>query len=395
MRSGFVGLVAVAVCGVPLAAAASVSPTNMRCAVDVEADVDGGVYSDRELVSVGPAASGGLSAALAAALPDRVGIDALSVSSNKIVFSTDASFSAGGTDYADEDLVAYDVNSGLFSMVLDGSALGIPARADVDAAGYSPASGDIFFSLDVSATLPGAGAVDDSDVIGYDGLSFSHAFDGTTDLQIPAGADLDALYWDDAGWLYFSLDTTATIGGATGDDDDLWAYNVASHTVTLVANGAVETRADLSALDSPVDTDGDWLTDFEEQSGLDEPASTFPGTGTALDPASHASDPLAADTDGDGVEDGGEAACGTDPADTNDVLRLMQVDAPSATNVVLYWQSVPGKTYAIQTTDALTNAFADSAATHVAAASGTNVTSYSDDGAGASSNLYYRVRLAP
>lgn len=375
---------------------ASLTTNAVRLAVDVKASVRGVEYSDDTAVSIGSKAAGIFFSGSLAGLPERVGLDALLVYSNKIIFSTDVDFEKDGTVYADEDLVAYDANAGTITRFLDGSAIGIPPRADINAACFVGNGTNLYFSLDVTANLPGAGVVDDEDVIQYDWTTLTKRFDGTADLRIPPAADLDALYLGAEGILYFSLDTTQTMGAGnkTGSDEALWAHYISGgFTLLLATNEQVAGRADLVSLDYPKDTDNDWLTDFEEVSGIDEASSTFPGTSTVLTPDGNISNPEIADTDSDGLTDGQEAASGTNPTNDTDYLKIVSITVEDETNNVVKWSSVDGKYYALDDAVSLPDEFTNEVAGSIAAASGTNMTVYTNYNAGEKS--FYRIRLEP
>ena len=73
----------------------------------------------------------------------------------------------------------------------------------------------------------------------------------------------------------------------------------------VVANlGQLDTDADSQGDDCDADDDGDGLLDVVETD-----------TGIYVDPSDTGTDPLLADTDSDGFDDGGEIAAGTDPTD--------------------------------------------------------------------------------
>ena len=74
---------------------------------------------------------------------------------------------------------------------------------------------------------------------------------------------------------------------------------------TVTANTPqLDTDGDLQGNSCDVDDDGDGLLDTVET-----------GTGSYVDPSDTGTDPLVADTDGDGADDGTEVAVGTDPTD--------------------------------------------------------------------------------
>ena len=287
---------------------------NIRFSSDITMQMRGVYYTDDDVVTVGEYAEGVLLDGQAVGLPHNVEIDALLVYSNQIVFSTDIDFENGATLYANEDLVVYDVNSGQLSMFSDGSTYGIKSAANLDAIA---ASGDVletfYLSFDITITLPGVGVVADEDIIVFENGTFVSVIKGS-DLSIPAAADIDALYFDN-NILYFSLDITADINGSIGDGNDLWALDMGTSNVLLIGESGIDARADLVSLDYPRDSDGDWLTDLEEYSGIDEVSSTMPGTAAPLLPRGYVTSSILYDTDGDSVSDGLEAIYGTDPTD--------------------------------------------------------------------------------
>jgi hypothetical protein len=170
-------------------------------------------------------------------------------------------------------------------------------------------------------------------------------------------------------------------------------YNRQTAAVGLLTGFRMGAGGDLTVLDCPEDRDGDWLTDYEEASGVDEAASSFPGTNRPLDPGGYRSDADVADTDSDGLHDGQEAACGTDPRNAADLLRMTAVERRGDTNVVT-WQSVPGKQYALDGTPLVAGGFTNPVASHVAGATATNRTAYGDAG-GPATSAFYRVRIEP
>lgn len=128
--------------------------------------------------------------------------------------STDITVDLGGTIAADEDVVE---DAGGAATKIDVGTL--PAAADV--IGYSVApNGNVVFSIDIAASLPGGVDVTPRDVVRWNGSTYSIELAGA-DHSIPAGAEIDAIgYYQ--GDLIISLDVTATLGNVTGDDEDLF-----------------------------------------------------------------------------------------------------------------------------------------------------------------------------
>jgi hypothetical protein len=94
------------------------------------------------------------------------------------------------------------------------------------------------------------------------------------------------------------------------------------------------------------DTDGDGLLDFEEQTGLDVEESPY-------DPDGRITNPLLADSDGDGDSDGTEAYTGTDPNDRESLFALELLPTAGNTGMQLTWPSAPGRTYTVVSADDL------------------------------------------
>jgi hypothetical protein len=125
---------------------------------------------------------------------------------------------------------------------------------------------------------------------------------------------------------------------------------------------------------APVDSDGDGLADGWE---LHYGGST---TGLVAD----------ADDDGDGVDNAGEYAAGTDPGDTNSVLRLDPVFAASGEGFVLTWPSQTNRTYAVVRSPDLLQSFAP-VATNIPATPPSN--SYTNGTAEAAG--FYEIEVEP
>ncbi len=91
--------------------------------------------------------------------------------------------------------------------------------------------------------------------------------------------------------------------------------------------------AEIQSTTTPMDTnewDGDGLNNSWEKS-----------LGT---------DPGLADTDSDGMGDGGEFAAGTDPIDPKSLREMVQLMPDITGDMVVFWDSVTGKTYQVQFT---------------------------------------------
>ena len=308
------------------------------CAIG-RSSFSGNVFADEQIVSRGPTAVGTF-AGFEFPGDDRVGIDALIVVSNAIIFSTDVDFTVGTNTFADEDLVQFHGVSGELTKYIDGSYHGIPEWADIDAACFGTAPNSFLLSLDTWFA-----SAEDHDILELrPGFHFIRKYRGSQEMGIPERADIDALYHD-GQFLYFSLDTTETIASLTARDEDIWIFDEwAMQVVGVISGIGIEPAGDLAGLDDLLDSDGDWLSDFEERTGRDEAGTTLPGSELPLSPNGYGSDPTRPDTDGDGLTDGKEAAAGTDPRNQWDCLKITAIDEETGGQVVT-WASVPGKHY--------------------------------------------------
>jgi hypothetical protein len=309
------------------------------------------------------------------------------VTSNLVVFAPDVPFTAGAQAFTPRDLVAYNVNSGTMSAYFRGAPAGIPERACIDAASLLPGTSRFLLSFDVALQLPPLGVVQDEDIVAFQSTNPVALIAGRT-LGIPAAADLDALYHDGTN-IFFSLDVTATLGGQTGTRSDVWQCRTNPLTVTRLSGIGLDDRTDLVALDALTDVDNDWLSDFEEITGLDDPATTIPGSTVALTPNGWRSNPGLADSDQDGASDGEEALAGTQPTNSASRLRFTAI-ASSSTNYVISWSSVPGRRYALESTTQLSVRF-DPLVGGLQAQGDTMTRT----NAASAAVLFYRIRLDP
>lgn len=342
---GKVAVVAGALGALVLSSPAGISTNFARIGCDLVGELQTVSFTERDVVSVGCTKPASLFT-LTGAGAERLELDALMIISNLVVFSLDVDGQVNGTWYADEDLVACDARNGAFFLFFQGRSNGIPPAANLDAAGWRPPA-TLLFSLDTGAQLPGSLAVDDDDVMAWSGGVFSKVWDGQADLGIPEGADLDALY-DDGTNLYYSLDVTVQREEVTGRHNAMWVYSADTAKTALAGDFSIASQQDLVCLDAPTDSDGDGLTDYEEATGLDEAATTVPGTVYPLSPGGYLSGPATADSDGDSFTDGQEADCGTNPTNRDDYLRIVSITRLGKSNEVVRWASANARYYDLQ-----------------------------------------------
>lgn len=130
----------------------------------------------------------------------------------------------------DEDVVGYDEGSGTWSLIFDGSDVGLSAL-EIDGLAALP-GGDLLLSFTTAATLSGI-AVDDSDVVRFTPTSlgattagaFSLYFDGSDVGLTTDGEDVDAIALAPNGRLIISTTDAFSGNGASGNDEDLFIFN--------------------------------------------------------------------------------------------------------------------------------------------------------------------------
>ncbi|CUS02627.2 protein of unknown function [Candidatus Promineifilum breve] len=142
-----------------------------------------------------------------------------------VVFSPKKTGTIEGLAYADEDVLEYDGATCEWLMVFDGSAVGLPSSANVDALAID--GSDLYLSFASPLAVPGIpGSTDDSDVVLYSGGAFSLYFDGSAADLASNGEDIDALAFADDGDLLISTSGAFTVAGLPkGQDEDLLRRN--------------------------------------------------------------------------------------------------------------------------------------------------------------------------
>ncbi|MAT99987.1 MAG: hypothetical protein CL608_22835 [Anaerolineaceae bacterium] len=138
--------------------------------------------------------------------------------------SSDAS--VGGINAADEDVLAYDLNSGTWSLVIDGSDLGLGIN-DIDAL-HRLSDGSFLISLERAQSIANLGTVDDSELMLFIPTSVGTTTAGTllrfmdgTDVGLNSGGE-DV---DSGGLTPDGRPVVSTLGGyfagISGDSSDL------------------------------------------------------------------------------------------------------------------------------------------------------------------------------
>ncbi len=195
-------------------------------------------------------------------IPKGANIDAFGFAGNNSLFSVDIPVTLDGETYTERDLILNDGTN--FSKLLDGSALGIPEGACIDAASVLD-DGSIIFSLDIPVSIEGD-TFKANDLISHDGFSFNLYFSGS-DNSIPEGANIDGVYVISAGDILLSLDISTELDGLEITDKDIIRWDQSSFTMYFDGlSSGLPMSVDLDAL-TPVmngDLDGDSIYDNED-----------------------------------------------------------------------------------------------------------------------------------
>lgn len=164
--------------------------------------------------------------ATAIGMPANVNVDGLVVvSPTEFYISLTSNWDIPGPDTAqDEDVIHY--NNGTWSVFFDGTAQGLTdGGADIDA--FDIVGGTLYFSMVANINPPGVtGVPDDADIYSWDGTSFARVWDASTN-GIPLNADVDGLEFVDANHMYltFNANDTAVPGLNFVQDEDVVYFN--------------------------------------------------------------------------------------------------------------------------------------------------------------------------
>jgi hypothetical protein len=135
---------------------------------------------------------------------------------------------------ADEDILAYDTGAGSWTMYFDGSDVGLTGSGSRDVnAFFLMADNSILLSFVGATTIPDVGSVDDSDIVRFVPTSlgpttagtFEWYFDGSDVGLSSNGEDIDAIGFAPDGRLLISATGSVSVSGASGADEDLFAFD--------------------------------------------------------------------------------------------------------------------------------------------------------------------------
>ena len=193
---------------------ATASAQTIYVSPDVPVDLGGGHRQAFDVVSL-TMAGGGASSLLfdgtASGLQPTTNINALEVQADgALLFSTDAPIRVTGVWYEPRDVVRWDPAAGLFSLVLDGSGVGIPEGADIDALSRSSPT-ELVISFDSSVYL-GTPYLP-SDLIRYDTLGGFSTYWDSASAGLGAEDNLNAVAVISPTRFYASFDAPVAFGG--------------------------------------------------------------------------------------------------------------------------------------------------------------------------------------
>ena len=164
--------------------------------------------------------------------------DPPSNTSDIVYVSSSSNGKVGGISFADEDILAYDPNTDQWSLVFDGSDVGLGGTGmDVNAFAML-ANGHILMSTDRPVILGGLGKIDDSDIIEFAPDSLGSTTTGSFTLYLRGadiglttnGEDIDAIDFAPDGQLLISTLGGVKVAGVSGTDEDLLAFDRSTGT---------------------------------------------------------------------------------------------------------------------------------------------------------------------
>jgi len=178
--------------------------------------------------------------------------------------SSTSSVMVGGLRANDEDILAYNHANGVWAMLFDGSDVGI--SGDVDAFAFLD-NGALLLSLDAPATLPGLGAVDDSDIVQFSPTQLGSVTSGSFTLWLDGSdvglsdeaEDIDVIDFAPDGRLLISPSDGLTVGAITGRDEDLFVLNNARFGEASSGDWAIYLDGSDVGVASGRDINGGWV----------------------------------------------------------------------------------------------------------------------------------------
>jgi hypothetical protein len=150
-------------------------------------------------------------------LPVGVEVSGFHIDENAVYFSIDQTAVLGGILVRPQDVVRKEGSQ--YELVYKGQVEGLPPSAKIDA--VTLLDGDLYLSFDQHVKM-NSGFIADEDLV----IAFSHSvvFDGSAE-GIPAALDLDAAHFLDGSALAVSFDADGKIGGMAVADEDVLIFD--------------------------------------------------------------------------------------------------------------------------------------------------------------------------
>ena len=184
--------------------------------------------------------------------------------------SSSSNGTIGGVSFADEDILAYDTTTGIWSLFMDGSDVGLGGSSAQDTAAFSfLPDGSILLSFVSPTSITGIGSVDDSDIVRFIPTStgsntagtFEFYFDGSDVGLTQNSEDIDAVSVLSDGRLVISTAGSASVSGVSGiRDEDLIIFTPSSLGSNTSGSWAMLfDGSDVGLSNSTEDVWGSWL----------------------------------------------------------------------------------------------------------------------------------------
>jgi VCBS repeat-containing protein len=211
-------------------------------------------------------------------------VNASGTAAGSMVFSTSGAGAVPGVSGPYDDADLYSVNianpetNNVYTRLHDAvTSLGLPNNANID--GLSINGSNIYMSFAAaSTTVPGLGAVQDEDVVVYDGSTWSSYFDGTVcGLDASNGLDIDALSVSaDGNTLYFSTAGGGRANRPTGvtgapDDADVYTWSLGATSCGRVLDGSAAGLPANADIDGLTVVGGTYYISFRNSAGTNVP----------------------------------------------------------------------------------------------------------------------------
>jgi len=187
-----------------------------------------------------------------------------------VVYLSPDDFGVVGTvSYSDEDILQYDVSAAAWSLVFDGSDVGLGGSLlDLDAFDRQD-DGSWLMSFSSPVSLPGAGSVGGEDIVRFTPTSLGETTTGTwslyfdgSDVGLAANSEnIDAMAFAPDGRLLVSAIGAVSVPGVSANDEDLLAFSATSLGANTAGTWSLYFDGSDVGLDSTAEEDLDaaWI----------------------------------------------------------------------------------------------------------------------------------------